>query len=126
MIVGPNWKGDLPPGIAGVVRSSTDYAAIMPRIFMEDTSEDHAAIQPLLNQIMLYPLSQFDGKMKTKDWSKLPRVLLGLDNASQGGPPDVGSDSTTTDRQGRRLRGRGKCHSRRSFLRCNPSSVRPC
>jgi hypothetical protein len=28
VIVGPNWKGDLPPGIAGVVRSSTDYAAI--------------------------------------------------------------------------------------------------
>jgi hypothetical protein len=74
MIVGPNWKGDVPPGIAGVVRSSTDYAAIMPRIFMDDTPEDHVAIQPLLNQIMLYPLSQFDGKMKTKDWSKLPRV----------------------------------------------------
>jgi hypothetical protein len=38
MIVGPNWKGDVPPGIAGVVRSPTDYAAIMPRIFMDDTS----------------------------------------------------------------------------------------
>jgi hypothetical protein len=24
VIVGPNWKGDLPPGIAGVVRSFTD------------------------------------------------------------------------------------------------------
>src|SRR5262249_41717245 len=60
--------------IAGVVRSSTDFAAIMPRIFMDDTPEDHAAIQPVLNQIMLYPLSQFDGKMKTKDWSKLPKV----------------------------------------------------
>jgi len=56
------------------VRSSTDFAAIMPRIFMDDTPEDHAAIQPVLNQIMLYPLSQFDGKIKTKDWSKLPKV----------------------------------------------------
>ena len=34
--------------------------------------EDHAAIQPALSQIQYYPLSQFDGKMKTKDWSKLP------------------------------------------------------
>ncbi len=34
MIVGPNWKGEIPSGIAGVVRSSTDFAAIMPRIFM--------------------------------------------------------------------------------------------
>jgi hypothetical protein len=74
MIVGPNWKGDVRPEIAGVVRSSTDFAAIMPRIFMNDTPEDHAAIQPLLNQIVLYPLSEFDGKMKTKDWSKLPAV----------------------------------------------------
>ncbi len=72
MVVGPNWKGDVPSGIGGVVRSSTDFAAIMPRIFMNP--EDHAAIQPLLNQIALYPLSQFDGKMKTKDWSKLPVV----------------------------------------------------
>jgi hypothetical protein len=74
MIVGPNWKGDTPPGIAGVVRSSTDFAVTMPRIFMNDTPEDHAAIQPALSQIQFYPLSQFDGKMKTKDWSKLPKV----------------------------------------------------
>jgi hypothetical protein len=74
MIVGPDWKGVVRPEIAGVVRSSTDFAAIMPRIFMNDTREDHAAIQPLLNQIVLYPLSQFDGKMKTKDRSKLPAV----------------------------------------------------
>ena len=72
MVVGPNWKGDTPAGIAGVVRSSTDFAVTMPRIFMNDTPEDHAAIQPALSQIQFYPLSQFDGKMKTKDWSKLP------------------------------------------------------
>ena len=72
MVVGPNWKGETPAGIAGVVRSSTDFAVTMPRIFMNDTAEDHAAIQPALSQIQFYPLSQFDGKMKTKDWSKLP------------------------------------------------------
>jgi hypothetical protein len=72
MVLGPNWKGATPAGIAGVVRSSTNFAVTMPRIFMNDTPEDHAAIQPALSQIQFYPLSQFDGKMKTKDWSKLP------------------------------------------------------
>jgi hypothetical protein len=34
LVVGPNWKGDAPPEIAGIVRSSTDFAVTMPRIFM--------------------------------------------------------------------------------------------
>ena len=72
MIVGPDWKGETPAGITAVVRSSTALAFAVPRIFMDDTAEDHAAIQVPLNQMGFYPLSQFDGKMKTKDWSKLP------------------------------------------------------
>jgi hypothetical protein len=44
----------------------------VPRIFMDDTAEDRKAIQPLINQVVYYPLSEFDGKVKTKDWSKLP------------------------------------------------------
>jgi hypothetical protein len=39
---------------------------------MDDTAEDRKAIQPVLSQINVYLLSQFDGKMKIKDWSKLP------------------------------------------------------
>ena len=38
---------------------------------MDDTEADHKAIQPVLSQIAYYPVSEFDGKMKTKDWSKL-------------------------------------------------------
>ncbi|NEV02491.1 DUF1254 domain-containing protein [Bradyrhizobium uaiense] len=72
LIVGPNWKGAPPAGINAVVRSSTDLAFAAPRIFKDDTAEDTKAIQPVLSQIMFYPLSQFDGKMKTKDWSKIP------------------------------------------------------
>ena len=72
LMVGPNWKGETPAGITAVVRSSTRLAFVAPRIFMDDTAEDRKAIQPLLSQVVFYPLSQFDGKMKTKDWSKLP------------------------------------------------------
>jgi hypothetical protein len=72
LMVGPNWHGETPPGITAVVRSSTELAASAPRVFLNDTAEDREAIQSVLNQIMFYPLSQFDGKMKTTDWRKLP------------------------------------------------------
>jgi hypothetical protein len=72
MIVGPNWEGETPEGINAVVRSSTELVFSIPRIFKNDSAEDTAALQPLLNQIVFYPLSQFDGKMKTIDWSKVP------------------------------------------------------
>ena len=72
LMVGPNWKSETPAGIAALVRSSTSSAFSIPRIFMDDTEEDHKAIQPVINQVVFYPLSEFDGKMKIKDWSKLP------------------------------------------------------
>jgi hypothetical protein len=34
---------------------------------MDDSAEDHAAIQSAISQLVFYPLSEFDGKMKTKD-----------------------------------------------------------
>jgi hypothetical protein len=73
-MVGPNWTGSPPAGITAVVRSSTAGVLAAPRIFMEDTPEDHAAIQPALSQVNFYPLSEFDGKTKTVDWSKLPHI----------------------------------------------------
>ena len=76
LMVGPNWKGEKPAGITTVVRSSTSLVFVIPRIFMDDTAEDHAAVQPLIGQVVYYPLSQFDGKMKIKDWSKLPIVPM--------------------------------------------------
>jgi hypothetical protein len=54
------------------VRASTRFAFVVPRIFMDDTPEDHAAVQPVLSQISGYSLSELDGKLKTTDWSKLP------------------------------------------------------
>jgi hypothetical protein len=72
MMVGPNWSGEIPKGIIAVVRSSTELAFVAPRIFKGDNVEDTKAVQPILNQIMFYPLSQFDGKMKTTDWTKSP------------------------------------------------------
>jgi hypothetical protein len=72
LIIGPNWNGTVPPGITAVGRSSTDLAAIFPRVFQDDTPEDKAAIQSLLSQIMVYPLTEYTGEMKSRDWNKTP------------------------------------------------------
>jgi hypothetical protein len=74
MIVGRDWKGEVPAGFTAVVRSPTDLVFAIPRIQMDDTAEDREAIQPLISQVVMYPLSEFDGKMKTMDWSKVPSV----------------------------------------------------
>ena len=78
LIVGPSWKGEAPQGINAVLRSSTDLVFSIPRIFKGDTAEDTKAVQPLINQVVFYPLSTFDGTMKTVDWSKVPHVPVSL------------------------------------------------
>jgi len=72
LLVGPKWNGTVPNGITRTFRSSTELCALCPRVFLDDTAEDRQAILPVLSQVMAYPLSQFDGKMKTKDWKSVP------------------------------------------------------
>ncbi len=72
LLVGPSWKGDVPAGIAKVFRSGTNTGFFGPRAFQDDTPEDKRAIQEVISQIDAYPLAEFDGKMKTHEWSKIP------------------------------------------------------
>lgn len=72
LMVGPGWAGEVPAGITAVVQCSTELAASAPRVFLNDTAEDRDAIQPVLNQILFYPLRDFDGTVKTTDWRMLP------------------------------------------------------
>ena len=65
-----DWNGTIPVGINAVFISSTALGFVAPRVFQNDDPADKAAVQPLINQITQYPLSEFDGKMKTTDWSK--------------------------------------------------------
>lgn len=76
MIVGPHWNGELPKGIIAAIRSSTDLVFVVPRIFKDSTPEDTVAVQPLISQVVMYPLSKFDGTMKTKDYSKSPHFPI--------------------------------------------------
>ncbi|WP_156545700.1 DUF1254 domain-containing protein [Cupriavidus sp. D384] len=74
LLAGPNWKGNKPAGITSVVRCPTSLANAIPRVFMNDTAEDRKAIQSVINQIVFYPLKQFDGRMKTIDWAHAPDI----------------------------------------------------
>ena len=74
LLVGPNWQGDVPAGITGILRASTSLANAIPRVFQNDTAEDRAAIQQVIDRIVFYPLSEFDGTMKTIAWSAAPVI----------------------------------------------------
>ena len=84
LLAGPNWKGIKPVGITDVIRCPTALANAIPRVFQNDTPQDKKAIQTVLNQIVFYPLKQFNGRMKTIDWMNAPIIQ----------PPteDTGSD----------------------------------
>jgi hypothetical protein len=71
LLAGPDWRGKAPAGIAAMFRSQTKLGCVIPRVFVADDAADHQAVQPLLRQIMAYPLAEFDGTMKEKDWSDL-------------------------------------------------------
>ena len=71
LLAGPDWRGKRPAGINAVFRSSTNLGCIIPRVFQADDAADKKAVQPLIRQIMAYPLAELDGTMKEKDWSDI-------------------------------------------------------
>ena len=81
LLVGPNWSGEVPKGITKVFVARTNTAFVVPRVFMDDTPEDREKIQSVIAGIDVYPLAEFDGKMKQQDWRKLPT----LKSPSEGG-----------------------------------------
>jgi hypothetical protein len=88
LFAGPDWQGDVPKGITKAFRSSTRTGYVIPRVFMDDTAADRAAIQPVINQINMYPLAEFDGSMKRVDWKSVPHVKAdGGDKETPWVPP---------------------------------------
>jgi hypothetical protein len=74
LLVGPNWQGEVPKGITKVFRSPTNTGFSAPRVFQDDTPEDKKEIQSVLPYVLFYPLGEYDGKMKSKDWANLLEV----------------------------------------------------
>jgi hypothetical protein len=74
LLVGPGWKGEVPKGITKVFRATTNTGYVIPRVFQDDTPEDNKAVQAVTQQVMMYPLAEFDGTMKSRDWTKLQKL----------------------------------------------------
>jgi hypothetical protein len=72
MVTGPDWDGEIPASIAGVYTCPTAVGICIPRVFLNDTDADRVAVRELINQIAVYPLSEYDGDTKTIDWSQAP------------------------------------------------------
>ena len=90
LLVGPQWKSGVPKGITQVFRSSTNSGLVAPRVFQDDTPQDKRAIQSVLPGIVMYPLAEFDGTVKTINWAgvkKVPAPPSG-DEETQWVPPD--------------------------------------
>jgi hypothetical protein len=73
LLIGPAWTGEVPKGISKVFRSSTNTGFVAPRVFQDDSPQDKQAVQSVIGGIDLYALDKFDGKMKRRDWTKLPK-----------------------------------------------------
>jgi hypothetical protein len=84
LLAGPDWRDEPPKGITKVFRCSTNTALVGPRVFQDDTAEDKQAIQAVLQQVVMYPLSEYDGTFKSIDWQTLPKV-----DADPGGPRET-------------------------------------
>ena len=84
LLVGPSWHGEVPRGIAGVFRSPTNTAMVVPRVFQDDTADDRRAVRRLLGGIDMYPLAEYDGAPRRRDWSALPPLAPSVDDHGGG------------------------------------------
>lgn len=71
LVVGPGWSGVAPRGIVGVLRSPTRYAYCIPRVFFTAADGDRAAAVATVAGVMAYPLDEFTGQARSRDWTKL-------------------------------------------------------
>lgn len=71
LIVGPNWSGEIPTGIVDVFRCPTNLGYCIPRVQISTLNHDAASFKNLVGGIHMYSLSQYRGKPKRKDWTKL-------------------------------------------------------
>jgi hypothetical protein len=74
LLVGPDWRGEVPKSIARVFRSPTNVAFLFPRIFVDDTPEDKKAVMDKLQWVTAYPMSQYDRMPKKRDWTTLAKT----------------------------------------------------
>lgn len=76
-----SWAGEVPAGISATFTYETAVAIVLPRVFQDNTAADRAAIQPLLSQIVMYPLAEYTGQIQTRNWADVPTFPGGGDSS---------------------------------------------
>ncbi|MFE4605731.1 DUF1254 domain-containing protein [Kitasatospora indigofera] len=62
LIAGPGWQGEVPAGVDGVIRTTTQLAGILGRTYLAGTSpEDLAELRAVQEQYRLRPLHEYTG-----------------------------------------------------------------
>jgi hypothetical protein len=87
LVVGPGWAGAVPHGITAVLRSPTRHAYCIPRVFFTAADGDRAAAVAACSGVMAYPLADFTGGPRQRDWTKL-RWLPSLSREDNAVDPD--------------------------------------
>ena len=74
LLVGPNWRGDIPKGIPGLPFPPPIPGFVGPHVFQDDTAEDRRRSRACCIGSLMYPLAEYDGRMKSADWSKIKKA----------------------------------------------------
>jgi hypothetical protein len=77
------WDGKVPDEIVDIFRFDTRIAVTAPRVFMDDTDEDRVAIQPIVNQIGMYPMHEYTGRPRSFDWANVPSFNTGTGTSGE-------------------------------------------
>lgn len=83
LVVGPEWDDEVPAGSTAALRSPTELVAMGPRVFVDDSDADRQALRPVLDQVVIYPLSTYDGAARTTEWAKVPHFPAGESTAGE-------------------------------------------
>ena len=95
LLVGPGWNEARRRTASPRCSAARPISAASSRACSSRRQGRQAALQPLLRQIMAYPLSEFDGTMKEKDWSELPS-LPWTSSATRNGDGSIRRPSSTS------------------------------
>jgi hypothetical protein len=72
LLAGPNRQGGVAAGISKVSGRRRTRPSSVRAFFQDGTAEDKRVIQDVPQQVLIYPLSEYDGRLKSIDWGSLP------------------------------------------------------
>jgi hypothetical protein len=76
LVAGPNWKGNAPAEIVEIINAPTNRVVINVRVLMKSGLSDRPKVLPLINQIILAPLSQMSKMPKVVEYDKVRIVWV--------------------------------------------------